>query len=168
MKGCSTLRVRNQLPTFIEDQTYNFKRYSHAVLAANATKLNEAIDDWYVWAPKAYQYPPNRTDISQKIFDFYFAPYVPNYKNRRDRLQNFTNANSDGLFNVPIIQSSRHERKYIPVYNYIYDHRGGFNTGTFVAFSQTKEPIVTAMAKTLQVYLLNRVLGIPVPAEFPG
>jgi len=141
-----------------------------SVLAANETKLQEATGDWFNWAPKAFHYPPDRTDVSQKLFDFYIAPYTQS-ENRRELLQNLSNAYGDRLFNYGIVTSVQHEQKHLEdVYNYIYDHHGGFSLGKLLAIAEDPiHPVIGGIWMTAQAFVWNYILGIEFPlSDFPG
>ena len=139
------------------------------VLQTDKAKLNEAIEDWSNWAPNALGYSPDRKNLTKQLFDFYFKPYIQNYKNQSQWLQNFTNFLGDRIFHYGIIQSTHYERKFIPINNYFYDHSGGYSSGTVIGFSQAPiHPIVGAIWRIIQVTLYEKMLGQVLPTQFPG
>lgn len=136
-------------------------------LWANQTILDEA-DDWQNWAPKAFHYNPKRTDISQKLRQFYFGAQTK-HLNSRDLIQNFTNLFGDRLFIVGVAQAALLERKFVPTYLYYYEHDGGFNLGTFLATSQAKiHPIVDLIAERLRYLYVTFLLGEEYRHDVPG
>ncbi|CAL8090392.1 unnamed protein product [Orchesella dallaii] len=103
-------------------------------IIVNQTKLNEANDNWNVWAPRTLHYPESLTDVSKKLYNFYFGG-VPKINDAKFH-KNYTNIFGDRLFIVRGAVAGRLESKFTPTYMYYYDYSSSFNTGELLANAQ--------------------------------
>lgn len=103
-------------------------------IIANQTKLNEANDNWSLWAPWTLHYPESRIDATKKLRQFYFGDAKE--INATTFHQAFTNIFGDRLFIVRGAVAARLESRHTPTYFYYYDYSGFYNTGELVANAQ--------------------------------
>jgi len=134
---------------------------------ANRTKMDE-MKDWFSWAPRAFHFDPTRTDVSQKVLDFYFGSDLSKMQPEQVIL-NLTNLYGDRLFQVGLSEAYILERKFTSLYLYLLDHQGGYNLGTIVAFSQAAiHPVLDLIIDRVKCFFIEVIMRQEYQHKVPG